>query len=412
MIISRLIPSLLAGGLLGLCCTWANTTLAQMPAGHPPAGHPGAGQMQSGRPQNSSRPDPSLPAGTIKVRVLGGDSKGVSGAQVELTKLFQSIDRGNSQDSTSQAIAPNGEAIFSDLSSGLRLSYQVRVTYQGAHYDMPAFRLTNVGQLITIYVYPTTSNVKEAFVGFRGLTYVQMREDFFHVSAMYRVLNMSDRTFVPRGITMRVPPGAQAIDVESKVGDAGFDKVDDTTVALVGSFPPGHKDLQFVFQLPNENKKDLFFEMGVPPHLAEQRILVEKVPGMDLSVPGFGTVETTMGPDGKAVMFVQKVMQPGQAQLSSIRIELSGLPTIGPGRWVAVALALGLSLGGIGFAFSRSSEKGDEDAQRKRARDVLLEEMKLLETARSRDQIGPRTYEQTRREILLSLARLEQSTAT
>ncbi len=377
-----------------------------MPTGHPPAGHPQAGAMKNGRPQNSSTPDPELPAGTVQVTVLDSQGLPVPGAQVSLTELFQSIDQGNSENVQRESTKANGVVLFDGLKTGLRMSHQVRVESQGAHYEVSAFRLGNTGQAVTIFVYPTTSDIKAAFVGFRGLTYIQMREDFFQVSAMYRVLNMSDKTYLPQGITIQLPQEAQAIDVETKVGDAGFEKAG-KQVSLVGTFPPGHKDLQFTFQIENKNEERLFFELGSPPHLAEQRVLVEETPGMELSVAGFGATESTAGPDGKQVLFAQKIMRTGEEQLGSIRVELGGLPTIGPGRWFALALAACIGLGGLVLALLRLDPKtASSEAQKDAARQVLLDEMKLLETARKTDKIGPRTYEQTKKEILLALARL------
>lgn len=368
--------------------------------------------MGRSRLSDSSQPDPTVPAGTIIVSVVDPEGQPVPNARVELNSLFQSISEGNTDKRTEKVSGPDGSVTFSDLDLALRYSYQVRVNKDGASYELPAFRLTQVGQRMVFHVYQTTSDLKRALVGFRGLTYIQMREDSFHISAMYRVMNMSQQTFLPKDITITLPAGAQAIDVETKVGDAGFMR-DGKNVKLVGSFPPGTRDLQFSFQLENQNESELHFEMGVPPHLAEQRILVEETPGMELAVPGFDHPESTVGPEQKKVIFAQKIMQPGQAEMSSVRVELSGLPTIGPGRWVAVSVAALIALGGVLFALFRSRKQSHEETEQEQnaARDVLLNEMKLLELARSTDKIGPRTYEQTKREIMLALARLESPAA-
>jgi hypothetical protein len=55
----------------------------------------------------------------------------------------------------------------------------------------------------------------------------------------------------------------------------------------------------------------------------------------------------------------------------------------------------------------RRDSETDQGQQRDRARDTLLDEMLLLESAHRDGAVGPRTYEETRREILVALARLE-----
>jgi hypothetical protein len=376
-------------------------------APHPPPGH---GQMMagSGRNADASAPDPSLAPHTILVRVVDGSTQlPAAGATVDLVTVVQSIQDGDSKTLSTKVVGPDGQVTFSGLDTSIRNNYSVKVQRDGARYAVPEFRLGKTGHHVLIHVYPVTSNMREAFVGFRGLTYVQMREDNAHITVMYRVLNMGRRTFLPQGITLDLPADAFALDVESKMGDAGFEKTEHG-VRLVGTYPPGSRDLQFSFQLKNHNQSEVSWTMSVPPHLAEQRVLVEDVPGMELRVAGFEPAEATTGPDGKKVLFAQRVMRPGEGELNQLRIELSGLPVIGPGRWVATALAASIGIFGLGLGlFRRRGKQNDDDDQRLIAQQVLLQEMRLLERAHAQDQVGPRTYEQTRREIMMALARLE-----
>jgi hypothetical protein len=362
----------------------------------------------AGHNADSSAPDPSLAPQTIVVQVMDGSTQlPAAGAQVELLTVVQNIQHGDSKNLSTKVVGPDGRVTFSGLDTSIRNNYSVRVRNAGARYEVPDFRLGKSGHHVLIHVYPVTSNMREAFVGFRGLTYVQMREDNAHITVMYRVLNMGRRTFLPQGITLHLPKDASALDVESKVGDAGFEKTENG-VRLVGTYPPGSRDLQFSFQLKNHNQSEVGWTMSVPPHLAEQRVLVEDVPGMELRVPGFEPAEATTGPDGKKVLFAQRVMRPGEGELNELRIELSGLPVIGPGRWIATALAVAIGIFGLVLGLLRGRGKPrEDDDQRLIAQQVLLQEMQLLERARAHDQVGPRTYEQTRREIMMALARLE-----
>jgi hypothetical protein len=403
--------------LWGLLASLLTCTAHAQDAPHPPMGGRGSGHGTAGRglaggpAQDRSQPDPSLALGTVVVQVVDAQENPVQKAEVELTTHYQSIEEGDSDNTAVKTPNAAGEAVFSELSTGLRMSYSVRVKSNGGHYEIPSFRLGKTGQRLVVHVYPSTSDLKQAFVGFRGLTYIQMREDTFHVNMMYRVINMSDHTFLPKDVTISLPSAAEAVDVQTKVGDAGFVQ-QGQKVRLVGTFPPGHKDLQFSFQIENTNESELSFEVGAVPHLAEQRVLVEEIPGMELYVPGFGAVNSTQGPDDKSVLFAQKAMEPGQAPLGQVRIELSGLPTVGPGRWLAVAVALCFAVGGLLVTFLRRGQNSQELSEQKElARSVLLNEMQLLEVAKAKEKIGPRTYEQTKREILLALARLEPPTS-
>lgn len=372
---------------------------------HPPVGH--GSLTGNGRAADSSEPSGLVARGTVLVRVVDAQGQPAPGADVELVTKFNSIELGDSERSKHLTVGPTGEVTFPGLDGSIRYNYVVKVKSSGALYQTAPFRLGKTGHQVVSHVYPTTSDIRQAFVGFRGLTFIQLREDVFHVSVMYRVLNMSSYTFLPRDLDIRLPKKAHAIDVETKTGDAGFERHGDL-VRLVGTYPPGQKDLQFSFQIKNDNQADWLLEMGVPPHLAEQRVLVEDIPGVDLKVAGFGPAESTAGPDGKKVLFAQRVMQPGQTEMKLLRVELSGLPVVGPGRYIAASLASVIGLFGIGAALGRRKiNRKSAEAEREEARRVLLEEMKLLELAHSQEQVGPRTYEQTRREILLALARME-----
>jgi hypothetical protein len=152
--------------------------------------------------------------------------------------------------------------------------------------------------------------------------------------------------------------------------------------------------------------------MQVPPHVVDMNVLTEASPGMDLSVsPGFEPAIERTGRDDKKVLLTRRVLRPGDSQLESVEIELSGLPVVGPGRWWAVLAALGIVALGVVASFYRTDEETtDQDEERQRARGKLLDEMILLQRALDQGEIGPHTFEQTKREILNALARLEPAT--
>ncbi len=363
--------------------------------------------------QNFSTPDPDVAKNTISVEVFNEHRAPLSGALVELHSHFQSVAKGDEKDTLQRRSDPQGRVSFSDLKNTVRYSYSVSVLRDGARYEVPSFRLDKTGHRIVLHTYPATSDIKAASIGLRGFVYMSLRADVLSFEVMYRVMNMGQVTWIPRGVTVDLPEGAQAIQAGTKAGDSGFSAGEGSAV-LSGSFPPGQKDLSFSFQLPNTNKESLSLDFGVLPHVAELRVLAEEIKGMQLSVgPGFERVDRAAGPEEKPVLITRRVMQPGEPELRQIQVELSGLPVIGPGRYIALGVASLILLLGLGALFREGGR--DEKVLRKeqaRARKALLREMLLLTQAEKDGTIGPRTFEQTKREILLALARLESDASS
>lgn len=358
-------------------------------------------------PQDLSAPSPSLPEGTILVEVLDEQRRPVKDAQVILQTQFQSIAQGNSDQKKVVQLDSSGKAAFDGLETALRFSYVIEVSRNGAVYQVPSFRLGKTGHRVVIHTFNTTHDEFEALVAASGMTQISLREDFFRVDVMYRVINLSDKAWLPRNVKVDLPASATAIDTEMRTADTGFFG-EGNTLNVQGTFPPGHRDIQFSFQIPKENKDSIDFDITVPFHLLEYVVLAEEAPGMTLRVPGFDTPQERMGEDGKKTLFVHRNLRRERAKLDRVTIELGGLPTIGPGRWIAALLALAIAAWSIVYTFvaktgstARSSEETDK------AREVLLKEMTLLKHALDQGEIGPHTYDKTHKEILTALARLE-----
>jgi hypothetical protein len=108
---------------------------------------------------------------------------------------------------------------------------------------------------------------------------------------------------------------------------------------------------------------------------------------------------------GQSFLVTERRLRPDDAKLTSISIGIHDLPTPGPGRLVATLLAAcavtaGLVIAGAGR--KRRSRSRLLDA--KVTRDALLEELVGLERAHTSGEVGPRTYERARRELLEALA--------
>jgi hypothetical protein len=407
---SRIMRQALLFNLLVSLFCWAPTGLAQGPVApgtpSPHGASPGGQNMEFERAQMESFADPTLPAGTLIVQILGEDSAPLKDVLVQVVQQFQSVARGNESTVLKKQSSADGTAQFPNLETAMRFSYSATVVRDGAEYVVPAFRFGTTGHRLRIPTYPVTSDPRKVGIGMRGFNHVQLRADVLQVDVMYRVINMGTSTWLPQAVNLALPEGAKAIDVGENPGSSGFKKQGES-VTLMGSYPPGQTDVQFSFQLENSNTETRSITLGVLPHTAELRVLSELTPDLSLSVsPGFEATQTADGPSGKQVLITRRLMKPGEEALKEVTITLSGLPVTGPGRWYAIAIALIiLSVALVGISKGRSGDEVDEE--KKRARKTLLTEIVVLERAFQDGIVGPRTFEQTKREILSALARLE-----
>jgi hypothetical protein len=234
-----------------------------------------------------------------------------------------------------------------------------------------------------------------------------LRDDIFQFEVMFRVFNMGRVTWVPGDVSFNLPVGAKGFVANESMSDTRAVLTDDRTVELQGTFQPGQHDVTFRFQVPNEHDETADFEIGLPPHMAEVRVMAEAAPGMSLTVAGFDAAEKSAGPDGERLLVTARQLQPGEPEMSSVSIQLSGVPTPGPGRWIAVALAAVIALFGVWTASRTKATLVAPVDDLKRARARLLDELLQLEKAKTAGDIGPSTYENAKKILLNALGRVE-----
>lgn len=379
---------------------------APPPVVAPPPGH----AVGTPPPKDSSQPDPSLPAGTIELEVLDELERPAPGIPVELLVSYESVAEGPKHETLERTTNEQGKVRFDSLSRELRYSYSIIARRGAGTYGVAPFRLNeNRGQRVRLHVFPTTEDPMKALVGMRGFVYLQPREDVFHVEVLFRVLNLSTTSWVPRTVVMQLPQGFQAFD-SSKEGAAGFVEEPGRGARMDGTFAPGQHDVRFTFQVPRQGKASQRFELTLPPHVADLRVITEAAPGMTLDVEGFGPAEATRGPSGDRVLITRRVAGVGSGTFNDVRIDLGGLPVHGSARWIAVLVAALIALGGLVTAWLRRGDEaraGAGEGDLERARELLLEELVAVERAFAQGHVGPRTHEQARRQLLDALARLD-----
>lgn len=357
-------------------------------------------------PTISSEGDASLPPGEVLVIVLSAGETPLANATVTLHETVQNIAEGDAKREQVLRTGADGQALFRGVDTSVRAIARISVQALGAEYSVDDFRPgEHTGQRITVPVFESTSDPTEAMVGMRGFVYVQLREGEFVFDVLFRVFSLGRKTWVPSGVHLDLPSGLLAFEnVANTAADGPHG------AKLTGSFPPGQRDVRLNFRFPAGQAEEEFFRFSLPPHVAEMRVITESAPGMALQVPGFEPVQEARGPEGTRVLVTRRALTPGEEMLTSIEVRLSGLPTVGPERWYAVAVAAVLALSGLWLARRPASRRGPaERAEVSRARRLLLADLSALERAQAAGDVGPQTYERARRELLLALARLEEA---
>jgi len=240
--------------------------------------------------------------------------------------------------------------------------------------------------------------------------YVETRDDVFQFEVLARYGNRSSKSWVPEDASMRLPSGFKAFKAGESMDDVRFEEDPGRGVKLRGTFSPGQHQASFRFQVPRNADDSASFNFGLPPHVGEARFIAEAAPGMQLDVEGFEKVQTDVSQTGQRVLVTRRQAVRGEVNgLPHFTAQLSGIPTPGPGRWIAVIIAAALA--GLGVAAFRGKVGSETQADlqgrdAERARNVLLDEIVDLTRARREERVGPSTYESARRVLVDALSRI------
>jgi len=395
-------------------------TTAELPAEHPPiekpAEQPNApAQRRAEPPADLSVPSPEVPAGTVDVTVVDAQQKPQAGVEVRLGILRQTIAEGESRQSQTARTNANGGVRFSGLKLESDFSYRVTIPRGRATYATAPFQLKGEqGQSVLLHLFPVTDDINAALVGMRGIIVIEPKDDVFQIEVMFRVFNIGSITWVPSNLVLDLPEGSKGFTAQESMNDTRFVSAEeDSGARLEGTFAPGQHDTSFRFQVPNDGKPAVDFHMELPPHVAEVRVIAQSAPGMTLNVDGFDAAESANDANGQRMLVTARQLRQGDPQIRELNISLGGMPTPGPGQWIALGIALAIALTGVAAAAKQGSSEPRRLPQGDvmRARDLLVEELVQLEHAKSSAQVGPLTYESTRRLLFDALVRLQAGEA-
>jgi hypothetical protein len=373
-----------------------------------PPDHPGTASGDAAA--DVSEATPTLPAGVISATIVSDQGVPLAGTQVRLGILFQKIAEGESRTEKFAQADSTGTVHFTDLANGSDHAYRVTVQAGAASYQTSPFNLRqDMGQHVVLHVFPSTPDIDKAMIGMRGYMYIETRDDVFQFEVLFRVFNVGQLTWVPKDVVVELPKGFKAFKAQEGMTDVHFEQVDNVGARFKGTFSPGQNEASFRFQMPKSNEDSASFRLTLPPHVAEMRVIAEASSTMSLEVNGFQPPVPTANQNGQRVLVSVKQLQRRDEEIKDFVATLSGIPTPGPGRWVAVLVALCMAIGGVFAArgaFDDASGGKDAAADKRRAREILLRELIALEAARRAERIGPRSYDQSRLRLIDAIARL------
>ena len=385
-----------------------------LPAGHPSVGdtNPHGNATASGGgvpgmfepPEDIEEPDPSRPPGVIVVDLHDADDKPVAHEEVTLGVLINSIAKGDSRKHLQATTDDAGRVVFPGLEQASNIAYRVSVGYQGGAFAATPFQLQQAKAMhVVLHVYPVTHDIQQALIVAEATVACEVREDRIQIEQALTIYNLGRTAWVPDDVRMKLPAGFTAFNAQAATSDQGVDD-GDGSARLRGTFAPGRHAVEFRWQVPWSGDKDVDFEVGLPPHVAIARVMMPATSDIKLVAEGFPPTEVRHDQQGQSFLVTERRLRPEDPKLTAIGLGIHGLPVAGPGRLLATLLAAGGGAAGLALALSG---RGGQAAggQAKSSRTSILEELAELERGRETGEVGPKTYERVRRELINALAR-------
>jgi hypothetical protein len=385
----------------------------ELPPGHPalddsnPHAHPGGGQGMPGvfqPPEDTENEDPTLAPGSIAVTLRDADDHPVPHETVMLGILINSIAKGDTRKHLQAESDDQGRALFTGLDTASNVAYRVSVGYQGGSFAATPFQLQQAKAMrVVLHVYPVARTIQEALIVCEATVAAEVRDDRIQIEQAFTVYNLGRTAWQPTDVHLALPDGYTAFNAQASMSDQGVDEAHGHA-RLHGTFPPGKHAVEFRWQLPWSGDKDIDFDVGLPPHVAIARVMMPAAGDIKLVASGFPPPEVRHDSQGQTFLVSERRLRPDDPHLDTLAVGIHDLPTPGGGRWVATFLATCGVLVGLVLASTRRGRSTDPE-QSKGSREGILEELAGLERARAAGDVGPRTYERARRELMSALAR-------
>jgi len=385
---------------------------APLPPGHPtvqpadgedegaPEGAPIPGMFKP--PPDTAEEDPSLPAGSLVVEVRDADNQPIPNAGLVLVVLHQSVALGQNKENRPVQADASGRLRLDHLELGTGVSYWVKDLVGPATFASSPVQLTSGrGMHEVFHVYPVVRDIERgALIVVQGILYFEVKDDRVQVEQVVSLFNFGRTAYCPDNLVVRLPTGFTALTSQAQMSDQGVDTVEREGAKLRGTFAPGRHDLEFRWQLPYDGDADVTVDVGLPPHTAVMRVMAAAGRDTKLIVDGFPEAVRRTDNQGLRVLVTEKQVQRNEP-ISSVHVSIRGLVTPGTGRIAATMLASLTVAFGLVLGFGKKTGRGS-GAKTERA--SLLEELEELERAHRRGDVGPKTYEKVRRQLVDAIA--------
>jgi hypothetical protein len=355
-------------------------------------------------PPDTSDEDPKLPPGTIVVELRDALNNVLPNKTVQLGIIHQSVAKGDSREHLQQNTADDGMTTFGQLETSAGTAYRVTVKSDDATFAARPFNLSHDhGMHVVLHVYPVVHELPQTLqVGSRAIVYVEVKDDRIQIQERIDFFNGTPAAFVPHDMILRLPDTFTALNSQQQMSDIGVDAVPHEGARLHGTFLPGENMVVFSWQLPYASEPSLDMDIGLPPAARQVLVRAAAAPGMRLEVPTFREAVAQVSEEGQRELVTGRQINDSDAPLRKVTIKLSDLPTPGPTRLIGTALAAAGIIAGVWV--TTQTRKRSTKAGVKRDRERILQEVEDLERAHARGDIGPKTYERARRELVDELA--------
>jgi hypothetical protein len=375
--------------------------------GKPAAGH-GGGMEQP--PEDLAADAPSLPQGRLEILIVDPLNKPIPNTAVTLGIVYNTVAKGESRKRVSLTTDDKGVATADHLEGGSAVAYRPMVMVGAATFAITPFRMPEKGGMrALLHVYPLVENIEEALVVSQSVIYVEVKDDRVQIQQALKIYNFGKNAWVPKDLVMPLPEEFTAFTTQQGMTDVGAEAVPKKGIRLHGTFSPGQHMVEYRWQMPYSGEAEVKIDVGMAPHTAASRVIAPASRDMRLEVPGFPPPQSTNDGQGQRALVTEKQVAKSEAALKTVEVVIKGLPTEGPGKIVATLV----SGAGLIFGLVLGSKKPDKN-DKKTERQKLLAEIEELERAKLAGDVGPKTYERARRELLDALARTfaEEAPAT
>jgi hypothetical protein len=370
---------------------------------HGAGGHGGGGGMPGmfRPPEDGALDDPTIPKGTIQIHISDLTGKPLPSTEVTMGILYNSVAKGESKKRVTATTDAMGVVQFQNLDVGTGVAYRPMVLTDGATFSMMPFQLSQKnGMRALLHVYPVVRELDapDTLIASQAIIYAEVKDDRVQIQELLTIINIGKTAWVPNDVLIPLPANYTAFASQQGMTDVGVDAVPNKGVKLRGTFAPGQHQIEFKWQLPYSGEAEVHFDAGVAPHPFAGRVIAPASKDMVLDVPGFPPPESKSDNMGQRALITETRLQ--DKNRTTITVNIRGLPTEGIAKYVASLLALtGLGLGVVLAAKKQPAR----DRKSERAR--LLADLEDLERAHRDGDVGPKTYERARRELLDEIAR-------